>query len=162
METTIRICTITLNIIKEHMTPQARAEKSASIMWSTDFASQKLGIQIDSIAPGFSKLSMPIQRDMLNGIGICHGGFIFTLADSALAFASNSYNVRTVAQQLQITYVQPVKVQDILIAVASEITRTGRSATYDVNVTCRKGHKIALLRGLTRTIKGQLFNEDNL
>lgn len=142
------------------MTPQTRAEKSAALMWADDVASQALGMQIDSIAPGIATLSMPVRAEMLNGLGICHGGMIFALADSALAFASNSYNTRMVAQQLQITYVTPAKPQDTLTATASEVTRAGRSATYDVTVTGNDGHKIALLRGLTRSVKGQHFDED--
>ncbi|WP_289083110.1 hotdog fold thioesterase, partial [uncultured Sulfitobacter sp.] len=80
------------------MTPQLRAEKSAAAMWSTDTASQSLGMRIDHIAPGAADLSMVVTAAMLNGHGIAHGGYIFTLADSAFAFACNSYNQTTVAQ----------------------------------------------------------------
>lgn len=143
------------------MTPQARAEKCAAAMWADDVASQALGMQLISVTPGTATLRMAVRDDMVNGLGICHGGMIFTLADSALAFASNSYNMRMVAQQLQITYVAPAKVHETLTATAIEVARAGRSGTYDVTVTGEDGQKIALLRGLTRSIKGQLFVEDS-
>lgn len=142
------------------MTPQTRAEKCAALMWANDAASQQLGMSLDAIAPGSATLSMPVRDEMLNGLGMCHGGMIFTLADSALAFASNSYNVLMVAQQVQITYVAPAKAQEMLTATACEIVRTGRSGTYDVTITGKDGQKIALLRGLTRSVKGQHFDED--
>lgn len=142
------------------MTPQARAEKCAALMWAQDTASQTLGMQITSIGPGTATLTMPIRDDMLNGLGICHGGMIFTLADSTLAFACNSYNMRMVAQQLQITYLTAGQAGDTLTATATEAARAGRSATYDVTVTDKSGQKIALFRGLTRSIKGQHFDED--
>ena len=142
------------------MTPQARAEKCAALMWAKDNASQAIGMQVDTIAPGAATLSMPVRDDMLNGLGMCHGGMIFTLADSALAFASNSYNVLVVAQQVQVTYLTPAKAGETLIARAAEVARAGRSGTYDVTVTGSDGHKIALLRGLTRSVKGQHFDED--
>ena len=142
------------------MTPQARAEKCAAVMWADDVSSQALGMRILSVAPGRATLSMPVRDDMVNGLGICHGGMIFTLADSALAFASNTYNTRMVAQQVQITYVTPATAQETLTATACEVVRTGRSGTYDVTVTGKDGHKIALLRGLTRSVKGQHFDED--
>jgi len=142
------------------MTPQTRAEKCAALMFAKDAASQTLGMRIDSVGPGTATLVMNVRDDMVNGLGICHGGVIFTLADSALAFASNSYNALTVAQQLQITYVTPAKVGNTLFATAAEVARVGRSGTYDVTVTKEDGTKIALFRGLTRSIKGQHFKED--
>lgn len=142
------------------MTPQARAEKCAAAMWADDTASQALGMQLISVGPGTAALRMPVRDDMVNGLGICHGGMIFTLADSALAFASNSYNIRMVAQQLQITYVAPSKAQETLTATAIEVARVGRSGTYDVTVTGDDGQQVALLRGLTRSVKGQHFDEE--
>jgi acyl-CoA thioesterase len=129
-------------------------------MWAQDAASQNLGMTIDSIGPGTARLSMPVRSDMLNGHGICHGGMIFTLADSAFAFACNTYNIRTVAQQNQITYLAPGHLGEVLVATASEVARAGRSGTYDVTVTGGDGRVIALFRGLSRSIKGQHFDED--
>ena len=142
------------------MTPQARAEKSASTMWATDKASQNLGMRIDHIAPGAATLSMTVEDNMLNGHGICHGGYIFTLADSAFAFACNSYNQLVVAQQNQITYLAPGKAGECLTATAIEQTKTGRSGIYDVTVTGEDSRIVALFRGLSRTIKGQHFEEE--
>jgi len=98
---------------------------------------------------------------MLNGHRICHGGYIFTLADSAFAFACNSYNQNTVAQQNQITYLAPGKQGEILTATATEVSRTGRSGVYDVVVTGEDARTIALFRGLSRSIKGQHFSEED-
>ena len=142
------------------MTPQTRAEKSAAAMWATDKASQNLDMRIDQIAPGNATLSMPVADTMLNGHGICHGGYIFTLADSAFAFACNSYNQLVVAQQNQITYLAPGKAGERLTATAVEQSRVGRSGVYDVTVTGENGRTIALFRGLSRTMKGQHFEEE--
>lgn len=141
-------------------TAQARAEKCAALMMENDAASRALDMQIDQIAPGAATLSMQIRSDMLNGHGICHGGYIFTLADSAFAFACNTYNQLTVAQQNQITYVTPGQAGDRLTAAAIEVARAGRSGTYDVTVTNGAGAVIALFRGLSRTVKGQHFPEN--
>lgn len=142
------------------MTPQDRAERSAREMLQGDTASQSLGMTITHIAPGRATLTMPVTDLMLNGHGICHGGYIFTLADSAFAFACNTYNQRTVAQQNQITYLAPGQAGDTLTAAAVEVSRTGRSGIYDVSVTGSDGTELALFRGLSRTIKGQIFPEE--
>lgn len=142
------------------MTPQARAAKAAEAMMAEDSASRHLGMQIIDIVPGGATLTMRVTDKMLNGHRICHGGYIFTLADSAFAFACNSYNRLTVAQQNQITYVAPGKADELLTATATETALAGRSGVYDVMVTGEDGHTVATMRGLSRTIKGQLFPED--
>lgn len=142
------------------MTPQERARRCANAMWATDQASQALGMQITHIAPGQATLTMQVRADMLNGHGICHGGMIFTLADSAFAFACNTYNTLTVAQQNQITYLTPCQPDEVLMATATETARQGRSGTYDVVVTGSDNRQIALFRGLSRTVQGTHFNED--
>ena len=142
------------------MTPQDRAEKSAAAMWAKDNASQSLGIRLDRMAPGQADLSMTVTPNMLNGHGICHGGYIFTLADSAFAFACNSYNQLVVAMQNQITYLVPAQADDRLTARATEQARTGRSGIYDVTIAGQDGRTIALFRGLSRTIPGQHFPEE--
>ena len=108
------------------MTPQTRAERSAAIMLENDAASRGLGMEVTRIAPGAATLTMRVRDSMLNGHGICHGGYIFTLADSAFAFACNSYNAVTVAQQNQITYVAPGRAGEMLTAEATETAVTGR------------------------------------
>ena len=142
------------------MTPEARARKCAEVMFAQDSASAGLGMTIDDVTPGGAVLSMSVRPDMLNGHGICHGGFIFTLADSAFAFACNSYNQLAVAQQNQISYLAPGKAGERLHAAAREQSRTGRSGVYDVTVTGEDGRTIALFRGLSRTIKGHHFEEE--
>jgi acyl-CoA thioesterase len=143
------------------MTPQERAERCSQIMFANDAASSGLGMQIVAIGPGKATLSMNVRADMLNGHGICHGGFIFTLADSAFAFACNSYNQNTVAQQNQITYLAPGQLGETLTATASEVSRAGRSGIYDVAVTGKDGREVAQFRGLSRSIKGQHFPEED-
>ncbi|MGP6088493.1 hydroxyphenylacetyl-CoA thioesterase PaaI [Antarctobacter jejuensis] len=142
------------------MTPQERAERSAQAMWAGDAASQAMGMKIEGIAPGRAVLSMEVQVHHLNGHKICHGGHIFTLADSAFAFACNSYNQLTVAQENQITFLAPGQLGERLTATAQEQARSGRSGVYDVTVTGGDGRTVALMRGLSRTVKGQLFAED--
>lgn len=141
------------------MTPQEIAEKSAQAMWADDPASQELGMRIDAIAPGSAVLSMEIRRDMVNGHGICHGGFSYTLADSAFAFACNSYNQRAVAQHCQVSYLSPGNLGERLTATATEISRAGRSGTYDVTVTGEDGRTVVLFRGHSRQISGRHFDE---
>ncbi|WP_299139274.1 hydroxyphenylacetyl-CoA thioesterase PaaI [uncultured Tateyamaria sp.] len=142
------------------MTPNDRATRCAEAMWAKDVASQSLGLAIADVGPGTATLTMTVRPDMLNGHGICHGGMIFTLADSAFAFACNTYNTLTVAQQNQITYLSPGQPGETLTATATETARQGRSGTYDVTVTGGDGRMVALFRGLSRTISGTHFDED--
>lgn len=142
------------------ISPQDRAERCAELMFARDAASAALGMKIHAIGPGTATLTMQVRADMLNGHGICHGGFIFTLADSCFAFACNSYNQNTVAQQNQITYVAPGKADERLTACATEASRTGRSGVYDVTVSGEDGRIVALFRGLSRSIKGHHFPEE--
>ena len=128
-------------------------------MWKRDEASKGIGIKIENIAPGKADLSLTVEGKHLNGHDICHGGFIFTLADSAFAFACNSYNQAAVAQNNMITFIAPAKRGEKLTAKAREVSRTGRSGIYDVSVFNEKKQKIAEFRGLSRTISGQNFKE---
>lgn len=142
------------------MTPQERAERSAAAMWSKDVAAQAAGMALTRIAPGQATMTMPVRDDMLNGHSICHGGYIFTLADTAFAYACNSHNTLVVAQENTITFLAPGKHGELLTAVAEEVSLTGRSGVYDVLVTGQDGRKVALFRGLSRQIKGQHFEEE--
>jgi len=130
-------------------------------MFEADAASPGLGMTLDAVGPGSAAMSMVVRPDMLNGHQICHGGFIFTLADSCFAFACNSYNQNTLAQQNQITYIAPGQLGERLSAQAVETSKTGRSGVYDVTVTGADGRTIALFRGLSRSIKGQHFPEED-
>jgi len=136
------------------MTPQQLAEASAQSMWADDTATQALGMTLESIGPGTATLSMPVIDTMTNGHKTCHGGYIFTLADSAFAFACNSYNQRAVAQMAAITFIAPAFAGDRLTAEAREISRSGRSGIYDIRVTNQSGTRIAEFRGHSRTVKG--------
>ena len=128
-------------------------------MWKRDKASKGIGIKIENIAPGKADLSFTVESKHLNGHDICHGGFIFTLADSAFAFACNSYNQAAVAQNNMITFIAPAQKGEKLIAKAREVSRTGRSGIYDVSVFNEKKLKIAEFRGLSRTIGGKNFKD---
>lgn len=141
------------------MTDQERAEKSAAVMWENDHASKGIGMEIDAVGPGTATLSMTVEKRHVNGHDICHGGFIFTLADSAFAFACNSYNKVTVAQQCTINFLAPGKLGDRLTAKAQERHLQGRSGIYDIEVFNHDGAVIAQFRGMSRTIKGQFFEE---
>jgi acyl-CoA thioesterase len=136
------------------MTPQELAEASANAMWKDDSASQRLGMTLDHIAPGEATLSMTILEVMSNGQGNCHGGYIFALADSAFAFACNSYNQLAVAQHCSITYLIPGRIGDRLTATAKEVSRYGRSGIYDICITNQSGEHVAEFRGHSRTVKG--------
>ncbi|MDX1819860.1 MAG: hydroxyphenylacetyl-CoA thioesterase PaaI [Alphaproteobacteria bacterium] len=142
------------------MTPQERAERSAAAMWSTDVASQSLDLKLTRIAPGQATMTMTVRPEHLNGHGICHGGYIFTLADTAFAYACNSHNRLVVAQENTITFLSPGKPGEVLTATATEVHLAGRSGVYDALVTGEDGRKVALFRGLSRQVSGDHFQED--
>lgn len=144
------------------MTPDQLARACADAMWADDSASQGLGFSIDEVTAGRAVLSMTVRGDMVNGHRICHGGFIFTLADSAFAFACNSYNQNTVAQHCAITFIAPAFEGDRLSATAEEVTRYGRSGIYDIKVTREDGTIIAEFRGQSRTVKGTHLPETEI
>jgi len=138
------------------MDASAIARASADAMWADDAASRNLGMQLISVEPGHAVVAMTVTESMVNGHDLCHGGFIFTLADSAMAFACNSYNQRAVAQHCAITFVTAARRGDRLVANATERSRAGRSGIYDVTVTREEGLVIAEFRGHSRTIEGEL------
>ena len=140
--------------------PQVIAEAVRDRMFANDRASKLLGMRIDAIGPGMATLSMTVREDMLNGFDICHGGFITTLADSAFAFACNSYNELTVASGISIDIVAPGRVGDVLTARAAEVTKAGRTGVYDVDVTNQRGERVAVFRGRSYTIKGKPVAEE--
>ena len=142
------------------MDPEERARRSAAAMWKSDAASQAFGMRIDEIGPGRAVLSMTVEAHHLNGHGICHGGVIFSLADSAFAFACNSHNKLAVAQTNQITFLAPVPGGERLTATAVEVARTGRTGLTDVTVAAAYGRPVALFRGQSRQIGGAHFEEE--
>jgi acyl-CoA thioesterase len=128
------------------------AVRCAEAMYERDVASQALGITIDGVGPGTARARMTVRDDMLNGHGICHGGYVFTLADTALAFASNTYDDVTVAAGADVTFLSPVGAGEDLVATATERSRRGRSGLYDVTVATSAGEVVAEFRGRSRSL----------
>lgn len=131
---------------------QALAEASIRAMYDGDRASQSLGMRILGVQPGGARVEMLVRPDMTNGHGICHGGFIFSLADSTFAFACNSHGAATVAAGAAIDFLRPAKVGDRLVAIAVERSRTRRTGVYDVTVEDQDGEIVALFRGRSHQI----------
>ena len=146
--------------MREPGDPQALAEACAEAMWAEDRASRGLGMVLDQVGPGCARLSKRVADTRVNGDGICHGGFIFALADSARAFASNSHGERAVAQQAAITFLRPAKHGERLTAEAIERARAGRTGLYDVRVTAEDGAVVAEFRGHSRTLGTKFFGGD--
>ncbi|NCF18666.1 MAG: hydroxyphenylacetyl-CoA thioesterase PaaI [Haliea sp.] len=140
---------------------QQLAQACADAMWVDDKASQGLGMEIRAIAPGRAEISMAVRQDMVNGHSICHGGYIFTLADSAFAFACNSENHNTVAAGVRIEFLAPAELGDQLLAVAEQEHQGGRTGVYDVVVTNQDGRKLALFRGNSHRIGGALVDQES-
>jgi acyl-CoA thioesterase len=139
--------------------PAGLARACADAMWADDTASRGLGMRLEDVGPGRARLSLPITAAMVNGHGICHGGFIFALADSAMAFACNSYGEHAVAQHCAISFIRPGRRGETLTAEAVERTRSGRSGIYDVRVCNAVGETVAEFRGHSRTTGGRFFAE---
>jgi acyl-CoA thioesterase len=137
-------------------TAQQMAERSAQAMWADDRASRGLAMTLDSVGPGTATLSMTVGDDMVNGHAIGHGGFTFTLADSAFAFACNSYNRSTVAAGAEIRFRRPTYLGDRLVATATERSREGRDGVYDVLVT-RGDEVVAVFVGRSKEVGGALY-----
>lgn len=141
------------------MTPTPDAQRLAELvregMYANDRASKALGMHVREVAPGRAVLTMTVREDMLNGHDICHGGLIATLADSAFAFACNSYNELTVASGFAIDLLAPARLGDVLTATCTEVARGGRTGLYDTEVVNQKGERIAVFRGRSYTAKGK-------
>ena len=137
------------------LTPQRIAERVRDHMWSTDRASQGLGMEVTAIGPGRCTVTMTVREDMLNGYGTCQGGLMTTLADSCFAFACNAYNEITVAAGFDVQIVAPGKLGDVLTATAVEISKTGRLGVYDVDVRNQRDERVLAFRGRSYTMKGK-------
>ena len=140
---------------KQPKNGQAIAEAVRDRMFAEDAASRGLGMRVEAVGPGFSKLSMLVRPDMLNGFKTCHGGFIATLADSAFAFACNSHNEVTVASGIVVDFLAPVYKGDVLRAECHEVALTGRTGVYDITVTNQHGKTVVVMRGRSHTMKGK-------
>ncbi len=147
---------------KQESSTQAQqlAEKAARALYANDKTSQALGIRIIEIRPGYSRLAMLVRGDMVNGHRICHGGMVFTLADSAFAFACNSYDESTVAAAASIDFLAASYEGDELAAVATELWRTRRNAIYEITVTNQKGARSAFFRGRSYLLDGHVVSTD--
>lgn len=139
------------------MDPDQLARAAAQAMYESDACSRALGIELVEVRAGYARLSMAVRPDFLNGHRTCHGGLIFTLADSAFAFACNSYNVNTVAAGCSIEFLRPVQPDERLTAEAVERVLSGRTGVYDITVTNRAGETVALFRGKSAQIRGTVI-----
>ncbi len=133
---------------------QALAELAGKTMFERDPASQALGMRLAEIRPGYARMTMAVREDMLNGHRICHGGYIFMLADSAFAFACNSHNHNTVGAGCTIDYLAPGRLGDMLSAEAQEQALSGKTGVYDVKVSNQEGRIVALMRGKSHRVGG--------
>jgi acyl-CoA thioesterase len=139
------------------LSPDELARATADAMYATDACSRALGLELLEVRAGYARMRMAVRADFLNGHQICHGGLIFTLADSTFAFACNSYNINTVAAGCSIEFLRPVQGGDELTAEAVEQTLSGRTGIYDICVTNRAGETVAMFRGKSAQIKGNVI-----
>jgi acyl-CoA thioesterase len=137
------------------MSPSTVAEATRDAMWANDRACKALGMQVTAVGPGTATLAMTVREDMLNGHDLCHGGLIATLADSAFAYACNSYNEVTVASGFDIHLMSAARRGDVLTASATELSKGGRTGVYDIVVSNQLGEQIAAFRGRSYTMKGK-------
>lgn len=135
--------------------PQRRAELARDAMYRHDYAAQALGLSIAEIGPGRCVATMSVRRDMLNGFGICHGGFVTSLADTAFAFACNSHGEMTLAAGFDAEFVKAAQLGDVLSAEALERSQAGRLGVYDVTVRNQHGEIVAFLRGRSYRMRGK-------
>ena len=138
---------------------QRNAERAVQALWRGDSASRQLGMQIESCGPGRATVTMRIRPDMVNGHKICHGGLIFALADSAFAFACNSYGDNTVAAGAAIEFLRPGREGDVLRAIGSERWRSGRAGIYEIEVRNQRDETVALFHGRSHQIAGRLIDD---
>lgn len=129
------------------MTELEIAKRCADVMWKDDSASQALGIEIEVSEVGRAVARMTVRKDMVNGLEVCHGGFIFALGDTAFAFACNAYNVQSFAASCHIDFLRPAILNDELTALADEDYRGRRSGYYTINIANQRGELVALFRG---------------
>lgn len=139
-----------------HKTAQQLAEAAAAAMHARDRATLAFGIELLSVGPGAASMRMQVREDMANVHNTCHGGLIFTLADSTFAYACNSHNRNAVAVTCVIEYLRPAYVGELLTATGREQGLVGRNGVYDIRVENQKGELVALFRGKSTQIKGEV------
>ncbi|MCB1932029.1 MAG: hydroxyphenylacetyl-CoA thioesterase PaaI [Candidatus Accumulibacter sp.] len=138
-------------------TARLLAEQTAEAMFSRDAASKLIDLKLASVRPGYSRLTMLVRPDMVNGHHICHGGYLFTLADSAFAYACNSYNRNTVASACHIDFLTPAREGELLEAECEERSLAGRTGVYDTTIRNARGKVVALFRGKSYRIAGEVI-----
>ena len=141
-----------------HKTAQQLADAAAAAMHARDRASHALGLKLLAVGPGSASMQMAVREDMANIHDTCHGGLIFTLADSTFAYACNSHNRNAVAVTCMIEYMRPAYVGDVLTAAGQEQGLEGRNGVYDIRVENQKGELVALFRGKSTQVKGEVTN----
>ncbi|MBB6290491.1 MULTISPECIES: hydroxyphenylacetyl-CoA thioesterase PaaI [unclassified Pseudomonas] len=140
---------------------QTLAIKCAEAMFERDIATRSLGVDLQWVKPGAACLAMTVKEHMIQGHGTCHGGYLFTLADSAFAFACNSHDRATVAQGCSIDYVSPAGLGDRLVATANEVSRGGRTGNYHVRIETDNGRLVALFHGRSYELRGAVIQQEN-
>jgi acyl-CoA thioesterase len=138
---------------------QRRAERAAEALFARDTTAKLLGIHIVDVKPGGARVSMTVRPDMVNGHRSCHGGLIFTLADSAFAVSCNSHNQSSVAAAASIDFLAPAFEGDELSAEATELWQSGRTGIHEIKVTNQRGKLIALFRGRSHRIGGAVTTD---
>ncbi|MGH8516832.1 MAG: hydroxyphenylacetyl-CoA thioesterase PaaI [Panacagrimonas sp.] len=133
------------------------ARRSAAAMWASDQVAQTMGMRLEEMGPGYARISMRVRKDMLNGFATCHGGIMFTLADSAFAFSCNSRNEATVAASCSVDFLRQVREHEQLTAISRERLLSGRTGIYDVTVIDEAGQPVALFRGKSARVKGEVI-----
>lgn len=135
------------------------AKKVVDRMYENDWFSQWLGIERVIVEPGKCILRMRIRKEMLNGFAIAHGGITYSLADSALAFASNGHGIRSVSVETSISHTEPLMEGDEITAVANELNRSNKIGIYQVNVSNQHGRTVALFKGTVYRTSKEWFPE---
>jgi acyl-CoA thioesterase len=141
---------------------QALAERVGATMAARDGSSRFLDVALEEIRPGYARMAMTVTEGMLNGVGICHGGFTYTLADTTFAYACNSHDRMAVALACSVTYPNAARLGDRLTAECREVYTKGRNGTYDSIVTTQTGEVVAIFRGHCRIVDGRITEEDRL
>jgi len=144
----------------DSMSAAELASACGEAMFSRDQASQKMGLQLLETTPGCAKMQVRVREDMIQGLGACHGGYLFAFADSAFAFACNSYNKATVALDCTIDFIAPAFLGDTLSVNAHEVSRSGRTGVYQIEITNQHGNPVALFRGKSYQVRGSVLDPE--
>src|SRR5688572_29363553 len=141
------------------MSADALASRIAYSMLAAEGTGPAWGVEIEEVREGYARVRMRLRADMLNGHGIAHGGLVFSLADTAFAYACNSRNVRTVAAQASIVFLDAAREDEVLVAEAQEVALAGRSGVCNVSVRTDDGRAVAEFQGFSRTVGGPVIGD---